>query len=220
MFLSMLMCIMVGTTSAQRAEAVDLGLSVKWANMNVGADSPEDYGDYFAWGEVKPKRYYGEYSTYKHYDSKSYHKYNYAVDREGSVRDNLLSLQSSDDAASRNMGSNWRMPTEAEMVELLTRCSFTPDTLNGTRGFWVKNRTEQSDSIFMPMAGYRDFGAYRFYPGTQTYYWTSTLVEADSLRNVSSRSVVRTARCMTYSGSAQMTFVDRRRGCVVRAVRR
>ncbi|MDE5561826.1 MAG: hypothetical protein K2J00_08565, partial [Bacteroidaceae bacterium] len=62
--LSLLVLFMAATTLyAQRMKAVDLGLSVRWANMNVGADTPEDYGDYFAWGEVKTKRYYGRYST-------------------------------------------------------------------------------------------------------------------------------------------------------------
>ena len=58
---------------AQSAKVKDLGLSVKWADRNVGASSPEEYGEYFAWGEVKTKRYYGDYSGYKHFDEKRFH---------------------------------------------------------------------------------------------------------------------------------------------------
>lgn len=63
---------------AQRMQPVDLALpsGTLWANMNVGANAPEDYGDYFAWGEVEPKRYYGQKSVYKHFDAVSYRKYN------------------------------------------------------------------------------------------------------------------------------------------------
>ncbi|MCM1516575.1 MAG: hypothetical protein NC080_09245 [Paraprevotella sp.] len=224
-----LFCMMPGMLYGQRMKAVDLGLSVKWANMNVGADSPEEYGDYFAWGEVAPKRYYGKYSEYRHYDDKCFRKYNY-IGVKGSVRDMLLNLQRADDAASRNMGRGWRMPTEDEMKELLDtgKCVITPARLNGTRGLWVKNRKEQSDSIFLPMAGYRDYGTYRFFPGTQGYYWTSTLLTPDSLESVVNAEPdkakvfdkARSAMCMQYAGEgAVVDLFDRRNGCVIRAVR-
>lgn len=213
------------TLYAQRMKAVDLGLSVRWANMNVGADTPEDYGDYFAWGEVKTKRYYGRYSTYKYYDSNRFLKYN-NVGYKGSVKDNLLRLESGDDAASKRIGKGWRMPTETEMEELLEKCIFRAAVSDGTRGFWVKNRNEQGDSIFLPMAGYKDYGAYRFYPGTQCYYWTSTLLTEESLGKAGADSNVsdapRSAVCLSYKGtdSPRIGFLDRRAGCVIRPVRR
>ncbi len=225
---AILLCTVAATAGAQRMEAGDLGLSVEWANMNVGADSPEDYGDYFAWGEVKSKRYYGMYSTYKHFDAVRFNKYNY-MGYSGSVRDNLLTLESIDDAATKHLGQAWRMPTEDEMQELLEKCVFKPDVLNGTRGYWVCSTMAQGDgargdSIFLPSAGYRDYGTYRFFPGTQSYYWTSTLLTADSLASVKAdpkaANVVRTAKCLTYvSGTGAVGFMDRRVGCVIRPVR-
>ncbi len=228
MLLVVLLCTMGSSVFAQM-KAVDLGLSVKWANMNVGADSPEDYGDYFAWGEVNSKRYYGEYSSYKHFDAKKYHKYNF-IRFKGSTVDNMLTLESSDDAASKQVGKGWRMPTEAEMTELLEKCVFSYATLNGTRGFWVKNSNEQGDSIFLPMAGYKDYGTYRYFPGTQSYYWTSSLIVADSVKSVEAAikvderaaDIVRSALCLKYSGedAPAVGHFERRKGCVIRPVRR
>lgn len=262
-----LICMMSGALYGQKnVKAVDLGLSVKWANMNVGADSPEDYGDYFAWGEVAPKRYYGQYSAYKHYDDICFRKYNYVPFR-GSVNDSLYSLQLVDDVAAKRMGKGWRMPTQDEMNELLdtAKCVITPGKLNGTRGLWVTKRLTTADSIkmniqsqtgidsnkanggssqsrrdlvrqnsakvkldslFLPMAGYKAYGAYRYYPGTKSYYWTSTLsTPSDTLpkavRDSLSEGTVRNANCLVYSGAdvPKVEAQDRRIGCVIRAVR-
>lgn len=221
-----LLCMAATTIYGQQLKAVDLGLTVRWANMNVGADRPEDYGDYFAWGEVTPKKYYGKYSTYKHYDARRFYKYNY-VGYRGSVKDNLLRLASDDDAASKRLGKGWRTPTEDEMAELLdtVKCMLAIGELNGTKGIWVKSRAERGDSIFLPMAGYRDYGMYRFFPGTQCYYWTSTLLAVDSLASVMSDDKVgdkvRCAMCLTYSGddALRVALFERRIGCVIRPVR-
>ncbi len=224
-------CVMAGVVCAQRPKAVDLGLSVQWANMNVGASSPEEYGDYFAWGDVASKRYYGGYSTSKyikvHEGLTFYKKYNYVkFTDKGSVTDNLLSLEECDDAATKQMGKEWRMPTEKEMNELLEKCTLTPAKLNGTRGFWVKNPEVDNDSIFLPFAGYKDYGARRYFPGTQCYYWTSTLLQADSLssvmKDVNAAGVqVGSALCLKYGGGAPVVdFMDRLKGCAVRAVRK
>lgn len=234
-----LLCMFSDGVSAQRVEIVDLGLSVKWASMNVGANSPEEYGEYFAWGEIAPKRYYGTYSTYKHFDATRFHKYNY-LPYQGSVMDDLLRLEESDDAASKRMGKGWRMPTEAEMNELLdtAKCIVSSGELNGTRGFWVTRRHPlnsdvmsgrksshvKRDSLFLPMAGYKDFGTYRFFPGTQCYYWTSTLVTPDSLSVAKKDSLaadkVKQAKCFMYSGEnvPMVDLFNRKNGCVIRAV--
>ncbi len=228
----LLLCIVWGTVQAQRMEGVDLGLSVEWANMNVGADSPEEYGNYYAWGEVKTKRYYGVYSTYKHFGAITYNKYNY-VNFEHSKADNLLVLQAEDDVATKELGSGWRMPTEAEMQELLDNCDFVPEVRNGTPGYRVSRKVKEGESrsgesIFLPKVGYRDYGTHRFYPGTQAYYWTATLLTADSLQSVVDKvfakklesRVVRSAKCMTaVGGSMGIAFVDRRIGCAIRPVR-
>lgn len=98
-------------------EYVDLGLSVKWATMNIGASMPDDYGDYFAWGETTPKKDYTE-RTYKWWSRRDYTmtKYNNI--------DNKTTLDISDDAAHANWGGSWRMPTYEEMDELRKNCEW------------------------------------------------------------------------------------------------
>lgn len=165
----------VGHLMAQSPKAKDLGLSVKWADRNIGASSPEQYGDYFSWGEVKVKRFYGKYSGYKHFDDTKFHKYNY-YHFDGSTVDSLLVLKAEDDAASFNLGKKWRMPTEQEVNELFEKCMFKKSTLNGAKGYWVMNKEGIGDSIFIPLTGRKDYGKFRLYPATSGYYWTSTLV--------------------------------------------
>ncbi len=212
---------------AQKLKALDLGLSVKWANMNVGASSPEEYGDYFAWGEVKTKRYYGDYSGYKHFDDKRFHKYNY-YHYKGSEVDSLIVLQKDDDVATERMGSRWRMPTADEVEELLTKCNFTPGKLNGAKGLFVTSRdtTVERDTLFLPLAGRKDFGNFRLYPSASAYYWTSTLVGPEvyskaKMDSIDSRGdLVRSAKCMVIVGEQPpvINYIKRKIGCVVRPV--
>ena len=126
-------------------DAIDLGLSVKWANMNVGAESPEDYGDYFAWGETATKEIYDE-TTY--FDT-NISKYN--------NNGGKTVLDPEDDAAHVNWGGSWRMPTKAEWQELLDNCTWTWTTQNGINGYKVtSNKAGYTDKfIFLPAAGYR-----------------------------------------------------------------
>lgn len=153
---------------------VDLGLSVKWATCNVGADSPEEYGEYFAWGETKSKDYY-DWSTYKwckgdyheltKYCNDSYVGYNGFVD-------NKMTLDLSDDAARANWGGNWRMPTNAEQDELSEQCTWALITQNGVYGHRVTSK-KNGRSIFLPLAGYR-FQSKRGRIGSDSYYWSSS----------------------------------------------
>lgn len=157
-------------------EAVDLGLpsGLKWASCNVGATKPEEYGDYFAWGETEPKSDYSR-STYKWFNgSLSLTKYNFLSDF-GSVDFNG-ELDASDDAASANLGSNWRTPTDAEWTELLKNCTCTWTTQNGVTGMLVtSNIAGYSDkSIFLPAAGYRDDTGL-LNVGSSGFYLSSTL---------------------------------------------
>lgn len=96
---------------------MDLDSGLKWAVCNVGADKPEDYGDYFAWGETSPKADYS-LSTYKYYDnvSKIYSKY--VTESKYGVIDKKTTLDLSDDAARVNMGGRWRTPSEDELESL------------------------------------------------------------------------------------------------------
>ena len=160
---------------------VDLGLSVKWATCNVGATKPEEYGNYYAWGETETKTTY-DGSTYKwgtatynvdrwfletltKYNTRSYY---------GTI-DNKTVLELADDAAHVNWGGAWRMPTEAELKELRENCAWKwTDNYNNTgiAGYIVTGFN--SNSIFLPAAGYGsdDLG----YAGHYGSYWTSSLV--------------------------------------------
>lgn len=98
-------------------EAVDLGLSVKWATYNLGATSPEGRGDYFFWGETEPKKVYGE-EHYKWYQPGSPKMIKYPLNTSHRGVDGLIELEMGDDAASVNWGAKWRMPNLAEIKEL------------------------------------------------------------------------------------------------------
>lgn len=144
-------------------EYVDLGLpsGTLWASCNVGAENPWDYGDYFAWGETTTKDAY-KWETYTYNDNSD--------------------LDAQHDAATVNMGSNWRMPTKAEFQELLDNCDCEwTDDYNGTgvAGRIVKSRNN-SNSLFLPASGYRDGyrdGSELWDDGSDGYYWSSSVYD-------------------------------------------
>ena len=156
--------------------AVDLGLSVKWASFNLGATKPEDYGDYYAWGETEPKENYS-WSTYKFGTSSSgpFSKYN--IDSSYGTVDNKTLLEQEDDVAHVKLGGSWRMPTYAEWTELRENCTWTWTTQNGVNGRLVTSKTN-GDSIFLPAAGYRDV-TYLYDAGSYGLYWSSELYWGD-----------------------------------------
>ena len=163
---------------------VDLGLSVKWATCNVGASDPWECGDYFAWGETEKKeRFTYNWETYK-WSEGDYHnltKYVPTSYYDGIV-DNKSSLDPEDDAAIVNMGDGWRMPTEEEVEELITKCTWTwykyrNTKYGGEQGYEVTGTN--GNSIFLPAGGYSDRGTERN-QGTEGEYWTSSLVTSSS----------------------------------------
>lgn len=141
-------------------EYVDLGLSVKWATCNVGASKPEDYGNYYAWGETGTK------SSYTDDNSKTYGKQMY------DIKGNSLY-----DAARANWGGTWRLPTKAELEELNNKCTWKWTTQNGVKGYKVTG--PNGNSIFLPAAGYR-YGSSLKEAGEGGFYWSSTPEENDS----------------------------------------
>ena len=155
-------------------ECVDLGLpsGTKWATMNVGANSPEDYGDHFAWGETQPKDEYN-WSTYKWCNGSSKTLTKYCTSSSHGTVDNKTVLDLADDTANANWGGDWRMPTKSEQDELLTECTWTWTTLNGVNGYKVTSKIN-GNSIFLPAAGYRDSSGF-YEAGSFGYYWSSSL---------------------------------------------
>jgi len=157
-------------------EMIDLGLSVKWASFNVGADFITDDGDYYAFGEVEPKQIYW-YDTYKWCmgDEKSYTKYcnddNYGYK---GFTDNKTILDPEDDVAQVKWGDGWRMPTETEFNELADNCWWTWTNIDGTEGYLIKRKwaDEDAPSIFLPNAG---TAARDFIDKESSGYWTSTV---------------------------------------------
>ena len=148
-------------------EYVDLGLpsGLNWATCNVGANKPEDYGDYFAWGEVNTKSEYTEKN------------YKFGFLMTGFL--NLITIGGIKkyDAARYNWGGKWRMPTEAELQELCDKCTWTWMSQNGVEGYKVTG--PNGNSIFLPAAGYRR-GSSLYHAGGRGGYWSSTPREGDS----------------------------------------
>ena len=156
---------------------VDLGLpsGTKWATCNVGAESPEEYGDYFAWGETQPKDVYN-WSNLKWYDGNEFTKY--CTDSANGIVDNKTILELSDDAANANWGGDWRMPTKEEQDELRTKCTWTWTTKNGINGYTVTG--PNGNSIFLPASGYR-YGSDLNDAGVDGYGWSSSLYASSSM---------------------------------------
>lgn len=164
-------------------EYVDLGLSVLWATCNVGASKPEDYGDYYAWGETYSKSSY-TWSNYKYWlsgdseDSVKVSKYNLSSSR-GTV-DNKTTLDLIDDVAHVKWGGDWRLPTMYELIELGEECSWTWTTRNGINGYLVKSNMAgyTDNSIFLPAANTIE-------EGLVGMYWTNSLDSIDDGEDVS-----------------------------------
>ena len=143
-------------------EYVDLGLSVKWATCNVGAVSPEDNGDYFAWGETEVKEDYSE-RTYKHI------KKILGTKRYIDIGENISGTLY--DAARVKWKGNWRIPTNSEIEELINKCSWQWTELNSVKGFKITG--SNGNSIFLPAGGCRK--GYGEFDKSCGYYWSSEL---------------------------------------------
>lgn len=160
---------------------VDLGLSVKWATCNVGANKPEEYGDYYAWGETDPKDFYF-WDTYKYCDGtyNSLTKYTDSAYGKDGFSDNKSVLDPEDDVAHVKWGGNWRIPTKEELEELRTKCTWTSTTLNGVRGYSVTSKVEgyTDRSIFMPATGMR-IRQWTLNTDTIGRFWGNSIVTGD-----------------------------------------
>ncbi len=174
-YLTMGIDIMVSTPNVVH-EYVDLGLpsGLLWATCNVGAETPEDYGDYFAWGETLPKNTY-DWSTYQYCMGSIITMTKYCTDSGygyNGFTDNLTTLLPEDDAATANWGADWRMPTKEEWQELYQNTTLTWNTQNGVNG-WLFTASN-GNSLFLPAAGCRS-GSSLIDAGSFAFCWSSSL---------------------------------------------
>ena len=170
----------VGMINDNGHDYVDLNLpsGLLWATCNVGAEIPEAYGDYFAWGETKPKSDYS-WSTLKYCnDGEGYSFSKYVINSDYGKVDNKTILDYSDDAATANWGGSWRMPTQEEWEELLDErnCKLTWTTQGEFNGYRVTS-IRNGKSIFLPAAGYR-YDTSLNSAGSYGDYWSSSLSES------------------------------------------
>ncbi len=161
--------------------AVDLGLSVKWAACNVGAASPEGYGDYFAWAETETKSNYS-WATYKWCNGDYNNLTKYCSQYSYGTVDGKKTIEPEDDAAKVKWGEPWRMPTNEEWDELYENCTWTWTAQNGTYGYMVtSNMTGFTDkSIFLPAAGNKSYDTVEAV-GSTGFYWSSNTVSGMSI---------------------------------------
>lgn len=168
-------------------EYVDLGLSVKWATMNIGASKREDYGNYYAWGETTTKSTYN-WNSYKwDLNGTWLDQTKYTIDDGNTskvwyengifVGDNKTSLEMVDDVAAITWGGSWRMPTREEQEELCTKCTHEWTSLNGKYGYKVTG--PNGNYIFLPAAGQR-FEGNIYSTGNYGAYWSSSLYSPQS----------------------------------------
>ena len=168
-------------------EYVDLGLSVKWASMNIGAKSPYEAGDFYAWGETQPKASYTNetYKFYQYDETARYYKLTkYGFHSKAGIVDYKYRLDMEDDAARVNWGSEWRMPTAEEMEELVNECQW--EWVNDTRLQFVGYKVigPNGNCIFLPAAGGR-WNQSLYHVGSWGVYWSCTLSPSYSIGSTS-----------------------------------
>lgn len=151
------------------SNAIDLGLSVKWAACNLGATAPEEYGLYFAWAEVSEKKEY-TWSAYKYCDGSNV-MFGDEITKYTGKAD---VLQKSDDAANVLLGDGWRIPTTAELEELIKKCKWTLETIGGHSGYTITG--PNGNSIFLPFAGFKNEDGLQE-GGKGGYYWSANIYE-------------------------------------------
>ena len=164
----------VTTGTHQGHEWVDLGLpsGTKWATTNVGASSPSDNGDYYAWGETSTKGSY-DWSNLKYCLDSTGDKFSkYVTDSKYGGVDGKQELDQSDDAAYANWGSGWRMPSLDQIKELKEKCTWTWTSMDGHNGYKVVGKN--GNSLFLSAAGFR-YGSSSNLVGSYGNYWSRTL---------------------------------------------
>ena len=165
--MTMLFALSMGLTSCNpndegtTHEAVDLGLSVKWATCNIGASAPEQSGDYYAWGELSEKDLYTQ-ETYKFYKDGKYEN----------IGENISGTEY--DVVRKKWGDGWRMPTMEEFEELLNNCTWEWTSINGVNGYKVSGN---GNSIFLPTTGWSEASDKEPNAPWAGFYWSGTMEE-------------------------------------------
>lgn len=159
----------ITNTSKWRAtEYVDFGLSIKWATCNLGASSPEEVGNFYAWGELSPKSDYSM-STYVWDDGDwGYTKYN--------LTDGLTTLEACDDAAHIALGGRWKIPTQSEFSELMN-CGMSSGYFTESNGVHGRSFNNGIKNLFFPETGYKEGEKWLNKDAAEGEYWTSTLYD-------------------------------------------
>lgn len=212
-------------TGAQRfaTDFVDLGLpsGTLWATRNVGANSPEEYGDFFAWGEVAPKAKYA-WSSYSLCNGSNTKMNKYCTSKSYGTVDKKKQLELSDDAAYVNWGEEWCMPTNEQMEELGQYCSKLWTSINNVYGLLLRSKLN-AKTIFLPAAGYMwtpdgftVVNAPHINDHIEGYYWTNQN-DGDYTANYAYVKEV-DSEGKFYGGSGY--YNDRERGYTIRPVRR
>lgn len=159
---------------------VDLGLpsGTLWATCNVGADTPEGFGDHFAWGEIEPKDNYG-WTTYKWCNGSENTLTKYCSNRSYGTVDNKTELDPEDDVAYVKWGPSWRMPTREQMVELRTYCTWVwkiqnSDTNSAFDTYGILLTGPNGNTMFLPAAGFH-YGTWYEQLNQTGIYWSRSL---------------------------------------------
>lgn len=185
---------------------VDLGLpsGLLWTEVNLGAEQPSDYGDYYAWADITPNKANYTNATTAYYSGSAYTKYN--------STDGLTTLQPEDDIATITLGGDAHIPTMAEWQELLSNTTVANETLNGVAGRRFTSKIN-GNSFFVPFTGYKS-GTTTYGATSCTYFWSSTLSSSTNSNAVD--VYITTSSANFYSGS---NGEGRYYGFPIRAVR-
>lgn len=192
---------------------VDMGRGLSWATCNLGANSPEQTGDFYAWAETETKKEYTRisYNWFKNGDIANITKY--CTQKAYAYRekyDTVTVLKPADDPATVALGSQWQTPSSTQFRELIKRCTRTWGTVNGAWGCLLTSN-DNGNSVFFPVTGV--FDGNKITHSSIGFYWTREL-NASSPNKAYSLWV----RCDGDLSDIEVTDTDRERGLQVRAV--
>ena len=165
------------TWPIEEVEMVDMGFpsGVKWADTNLGASSPEEFGNYYAWGETATKASF-KFDNYPMFDAETEEFSKYCTDEGWGTVDGRTTLELADDAAYAALGAGWRTPTITDWIELFNNSSQTWTQKNGVNGYEITSSVN-GNKIFLPAAGAIENGSSVASAGTIGAYWSASLYE-------------------------------------------